>query len=92
MSREEFEAWLPPAVRGYVDGHVQIGSVPAETAEQWAGEEFAKLLPQGIDTPDHHLLTVEHDAGPRERPPGVHDVNPLFARLRAGDRSSSTST
>jgi ribosomal protein S18 acetylase RimI-like enzyme len=58
MTDEEFAAFLREAVVTYADAHVEAGSWPAEGAHERSVEEHARLLPQGLATPGHHLYTA----------------------------------
>lgn len=40
---------------------VLAGNVAADTAQEWAAGEYAKLLPQGLRSSGHHLLIAEHE-------------------------------
>jgi ribosomal protein S18 acetylase RimI-like enzyme len=64
MTSQEYDAWLPGAIEGYAAQHADAGSRPAETSLELAHKEFGELLPDGVDTPEHHLL-VATDAGTR---------------------------
>jgi ribosomal protein S18 acetylase RimI-like enzyme len=59
MTSAEFDEWKPRAVQRYGEQQVQAGSVAADTAQEWAAGEYAKLLPQGLNSPGHHLLIAE---------------------------------
>src|SRR4051812_9050246 len=56
MSAEEYDAWLPTSIEEYAAEHARAGSRPADTSLEMAHEEFQKLLPEGLSTPEHHLL------------------------------------
>lgn len=56
MTAAEYDAWLPGAIEAYAADHVRAGSRPADTALESATKEFATLLPDGVDTAEHHLL------------------------------------
>ncbi|WP_347318568.1 GNAT family N-acetyltransferase [Rossellomorea sp. RS05] len=58
MSDHEFEAWRNRSVASYAAEKVKAGNFKEETAIEESESEFQKLLPQGKDTPDHHLFTV----------------------------------
>ena len=64
MSVEEYDAWVPVAIASYAADHARVGSKPADEALSSAKKEFAELLPEGAETPEHHLL-VASAAGPR---------------------------
>lgn len=56
MNDAEYAAWYPRAIVEYADGHVKAGSMPADKALGLATKQFAELLPDGLETAEHHLL------------------------------------
>ncbi len=59
MSNSEYEAYLAFAVRDYADEKVAAGNwQPAEALERSA-QEYQKLLPQGVATPDNYWFKIE---------------------------------
>jgi RimJ/RimL family protein N-acetyltransferase len=60
MTEEEFEAYLPWAIRDYAQDHVRNGSWTESEALQKSEEQFRELLPQGQQTPDNYLFSI-HD-------------------------------
>jgi ribosomal protein S18 acetylase RimI-like enzyme len=64
MTAQEYDAWRPGAIEAYAAGHADAGSRPAETSLEQARKEFDELLPDGVDTAEHHLL-VAMDEGTR---------------------------
>lgn len=61
MTSAEFDGWQPRAIRRYGEQQAEAGSVSADSAQEWAAGEYAKLLPQGLTSPGHHLLIAERD-------------------------------
>lgn len=61
MTADEYDDWLPGAVTSYANEHVRAGSMPADQAQQLAKKQFVDLLPDGLSTSAHHLLTPELD-------------------------------
>jgi ribosomal protein S18 acetylase RimI-like enzyme len=61
MTVQEYDAWYPTAVTDYAEEHIKAGSMPADTAHEKAAQQFKDLLPEGLETPAHHLLTGEAD-------------------------------
>ncbi|MGY0233422.1 GNAT family N-acetyltransferase [Longispora urticae] len=59
MTAEEYPAWLEVDILGYLADIVNSGSMEPEAARRKADEDFAALLPQGLDTPDNTLWTIE---------------------------------
>ncbi len=59
MSNSEYGAYLAFAVRDYADEKVAAGNwQPAEALERSA-QDYQKLLPQGVATPDNYLFKIE---------------------------------
>ena len=76
MSPEAFEDWAAHSRRGFADQQVASGTLPPEEAAAEAARGFADLLPDGLDTPSHHLFTV-HETCERDV------VGHLWLRVRA---------
>ena len=58
MTQAEFDAYLERAVPEYAQAHVRAGDCDAGEALALAQADYASLLPLGLATPDHHLLTI----------------------------------
>jgi GNAT superfamily N-acetyltransferase len=58
---EEFPDWLERSKQRYADDVEQNGGMPRERARQKAERDFAKLLPDGLASPDQSIYAVEHD-------------------------------
>lgn len=61
MSQKEYDDWRPGAVASYATEHVRAGSMPADRAQEMAEKQFTDLLPDGVSTREHHLLTPQID-------------------------------
>ncbi|WP_412541994.1 GNAT family N-acetyltransferase [Longispora sp. K20-0274] len=59
MTAAEYPAWLENDIIGYMADIVDSGSMAPEAARRKADEDFASLLPEGLDTPDNTLWTIE---------------------------------
>lgn len=77
MTLAEFDQWQPQAVQRYGEQQMQAGNVAANTAQEWAAGEYAKLLPQGLNTRGHHLLIAEQ---------ALQRIGLLWLFIDAGDR------
>lgn len=64
MTVAEYDAWYPRAVHEYAEDHIRAGSMPAGEAHEMAATQFKELLPDGVGTAAHHLLTGEVDGAP----------------------------
>lgn len=84
MTDEEFTTYYREAIAAYAESHVKTRSWPANGAQERAAEEHAKLLPQGLATPGHHLYTArddDHRVGTiwfAERPHGAGQVAYIY--------------
>lgn len=65
MTAEEFAEFRETEPEGYGAEMVRAGTWSAAEAPAKAREEFARLLPQGLETPQHFLRTI------RRAPDGV---------------------
>lgn len=68
ISPAEFDDWWAAAVPTYAEDKVVSGAWPAAGAVERAAGEFAALLPQGRETPNHHVFTI---VGPGGAPVGA---------------------
>jgi ribosomal protein S18 acetylase RimI-like enzyme len=55
LTEDEYPAWLAEVVSGYADSQALAGIWTRETAEELAAEEIRRLLPEGRQSPGHHL-------------------------------------
>ncbi|HYM67224.1 MAG TPA: GNAT family N-acetyltransferase [Patescibacteria group bacterium] len=58
MTPAQYDAWLPGAIADYADENIVSGRWSKEEAEERSREEFARLLPQGVATPEHHVWSI----------------------------------
>lgn len=63
ITEPEFDAWLGAVIPAYADDKVTSGQWPKATALDLSRDSFAELLPEGKDTPEHHLFTILTPAG-----------------------------
>ncbi|MFN8473006.1 MAG: GNAT family N-acetyltransferase [Anaerolineae bacterium] len=63
MTQEQFDRYLDAAIAGYAEEKVQAGNWSAEDALARSRQEFLKLLPQGLATPNQHLFAIVDDTG-----------------------------
>ena len=63
MTQAQFDRWLEASVADYADEKVKAGNWPVEDALARSRQEFQKLLPRGLATPDQHLFAIVADAG-----------------------------
>jgi GNAT superfamily N-acetyltransferase len=64
MTWDEFDVWSRRSVRGAAEQQVTAGLLPEPEATSRAEQMFADLLPLGLATPLHLLLTARLAAGP----------------------------
>jgi len=65
MGEEAFAAFVETSVTGYADDNVAAGRWTADEAQALSRAEFARLLPQGLTTPDNHLYEIRDETGGR---------------------------
>lgn len=58
LTSEQYHAWLPAAIADYAQENAITGRWSQEEAQEKSREDFARLLPQGIDTPEHRLWSI----------------------------------
>ena len=58
MTLSEFEEFAVRSRAGFAAQQVASGVLPEDEAAGYAAEQLARLLPDGLDTPDQHLWTV----------------------------------
>lgn len=58
MTQEQYEAWLPTAIADYAQENAVTGRWSKDEAEGKSRNEFTKLLPQGVATPEQHLWSI----------------------------------
>ena len=63
LNDAEYEAWLAAIIPSYAADKVATGAWPADQAVEMSRQEYATLLPQGRQTPGHHLYAVIADSG-----------------------------
>jgi GNAT superfamily N-acetyltransferase len=57
MTREQYAAYRAVAEEDYARNIAASGSMPDAEARQKAVDDFGRLLPDGLATPDHHFFT-----------------------------------
>ncbi len=63
MTPAGFAAYLQSSIAGYAEENVAAGRWPADGALERSRQEFETLLPNGLATPDHHLLDIREGPG-----------------------------
>lgn len=58
MTPEEFSVFCADSVASCADDLMRSSPITKEEALRIAEEEFRRELPQGLDTPDHFLMTI----------------------------------
>lgn len=62
MTEAAYERFRAQAVIDYAKENVAAGRWPAEGALERSEQSYARLLPQGLATPDQHLFTIRDEA------------------------------
>ena len=97
MTEAEYASWLVDAIAEYAAQKMGAGAWAADEAPARSAKEHADLLPQGLATPDQHLLAICDAAGARvgwlwfaetqrvgKRVAYVYDVSVMPERQRQG--------
>ena len=63
MGKEGFVSFTENSVTGYADDNVAAGRWNADEAPGLSRAEFARLLPQGLATPNNHLYEIRDETG-----------------------------
>ena len=58
MTKDDYERWLPGNIAEYAAEHVKTGRWTAAEAPRKAREEFDRIAPQGMATPDHVFYSI----------------------------------
>jgi ribosomal protein S18 acetylase RimI-like enzyme len=61
MDEATYEAWREATTREYAAEKVKAGNYPESGAEELAAAEFTRLLPNGLQTPDHEIRSMVND-------------------------------
>jgi ribosomal protein S18 acetylase RimI-like enzyme len=61
MRAEAFEAFADAAIESHSNDKAQSGRWPFANARERARSEFERLLPQGLQTPDHFIYEIEDE-------------------------------
>ncbi|GAA5704482.1 GNAT family N-acetyltransferase [Streptomyces avermitilis] len=59
MTQAEYPEWLASEKVAYVDDIVRAGALSPEQAVRKSDRDFAKLIPEGLATPDNTFLVLE---------------------------------
>jgi len=63
MTEEDFLDYRKEAIPNYAADKCRANGYPKDGALRLANETFEKLLPKGIETPNHYLFNLESEAG-----------------------------
>jgi ribosomal protein S18 acetylase RimI-like enzyme len=63
MTRARYEEWLVATIREYAAEKVASGNYAEAGSLERSKAEFDALLPQGLETPGHEILSMVDDAG-----------------------------
>jgi Sortase and related acyltransferases len=63
MREDEYEAFYADGVERYANDIVENGGFEREYARTKSIQDFAQILPDGLASPNQHVLVVEDDAG-----------------------------
>ncbi|HTW21610.1 MAG TPA: GNAT family N-acetyltransferase [Mycobacteriales bacterium] len=63
MTAEFYESWMARLTESYAQHHVEAGNWSADEAVARARAETVKLLPDGVNSANHLLLTAQNESG-----------------------------
>jgi len=58
MSQDEYESWRTASIAGYAEENITSGRWTGEDAHLKSEQEFSKLLPYGLSTPDSYIYSL----------------------------------
>ena len=58
MSEGEYESWRAASIAGYAGENITSGRWSGEDAHLKSEQEFSKLLPYGLSTPDNYVYSL----------------------------------
>src|SRR5208283_4299520 len=61
MPQEVYESWKTASIAGYAEESVTSGRWTGEDAHLKSQQEFSKLLPYGLSTPDNYIYSLVED-------------------------------
>ena len=61
MTESEYSDWIKDSIKEYAEEKTKAGNFKEETSLSQAEKEFDTLLPDGMETNNHHLFTLCHD-------------------------------
>ncbi|SFD40565.1 Protein N-acetyltransferase, RimJ/RimL family [Lentibacillus persicus] len=61
MDEEQFNAYYATKLHAYAREHVKAGNWDKGEALEKAEKQFKLLLPEGVETEDHHLFIIKND-------------------------------
>ncbi|MDX8345649.1 GNAT family N-acetyltransferase [Rossellomorea sp. YZS02] len=61
MTETEYGDWRKDSIKEYAEEKTKAGNFKEESALSQAEEEFNTLLPDGLQTINHHLFTLYHE-------------------------------
>ena len=59
MNEAKYQAYLSTAIAGYAQGHVDAGNWTAENALGLATQQYHELLPDGLNSKNNYLFSIE---------------------------------
>jgi ribosomal protein S18 acetylase RimI-like enzyme len=82
MDNAAFDRLMARLVPEYAAEKVEAGNWPEEGSIERAEAETGKLLPRGLETPDHWLWTIRESSGPSGSPDEGQDVGIMWVARR----------
>lgn len=64
MTEEELAAYLEHSIRDYAEEHIRAGTYARDEAYENSKKTFARLLPDGINSPKQYLFSIHDETLP----------------------------
>jgi len=63
MDETDFQEYLSTAIADYAQDHVVAGRWTSEDALKMATQEYNQILPNGLNSKDNYLFSIENETG-----------------------------
>jgi GNAT superfamily N-acetyltransferase len=64
MTADEYPHWLATEQEGYIADLLRAGGLTEAQARAKSEEDYGRLLPDGLDTPNNSIMVLEHEGRP----------------------------
>lgn len=63
MTNAEYSFWAPRSQKGYAQDKMKANHYTEDEANAIAADDFARILPKGLESPDNYLFSARNEAG-----------------------------